>query len=283
MPRQKDKNTPSNQRKATPFLKWAGGKRWLVKECLDLFPKTYNRYVEPFLGAGSMFFALKPPYKSILADSNVRLIETYAQIRGNPTYILKLLRQHQALHSDEYYYLERKRKYPRSASQRAAQFIYLNRTCWNGLYRVNLKGEFNVPRGTKSSVVLDTDDFVAIAKALENSELIPQDFSATMEKAGAGDFVYIDPPYTVNHKYNGFAKYNEKIFSWDDQVRLRNDVVSAIGRGALVAVSNADHPSLSELYCDMGTHKSISRKSVIAAGSKHRGNVDELLILSWKV
>ena len=126
------------------------------------------------------------------------------------------------------------------------------------------------PRGTKSSVVLDADDFVAVAKALENSELIAQDFSATMEKAGAGDFVYVDPPYTVKHKYNAFAKYNERIFSWDDQIRLRDDVVSAIGRGALVAVSNADHASLSDLYRNIGTHKLISRKSVIAAGSKHR-------------
>ena len=216
-----------------------------------------------------MFFALKP-HKSILADSNVRLIETYAQIRENPTYISKLLRRYQVLHNNEYYYLERKRKYPRSASQRAAQFIYLNRTCWNGLYRVNLKGEFNVPLGTKSSVILNTDNFVAIANALKNSELTAQDFSVTMEKAGAGDLVYVDPPYTVKHKDNGFAKYNEEIFNWDDQVRLRNAVVSAIERGALVAVSNAHHPSLLKLYRDIGTHKLINRKSVIAAGSKYR-------------
>ena len=272
----------TNQHKTAPFLKWAGGKRWLVKKYLHLFPTVYDRYIEPFLGAGSMFFALKP-HKSILADSNARLIETYAQIRDNPTYISKRLRRYQKLHNNDYYYLERKQKYPHSASRRAAQFIYLNRTCWNGLYRVNLEGEFNVPIGTKSSVVLDTDDFVAVSKALENSELIAQDFSATMEKAGAGDFVYVDPPYTVKHKHNAFAKYNEKIFSWDDQVRLRDDVVSAIGRGALVAISNADHASLSELYRGIGTHKPISRKSVIAADSKHRVNVDELLIFSWKI
>ena len=282
MSRSKDTYASGSQCKVIPFLKWAGGKRWLVRKYLDLFPVTYDRYIEPFLGAGSMFFALRPD-RSILADYNARLIETYAQIRDNPTYISRLLRQHQVLHSDEYYYLERKRNHPRSASQRAAQFIYLNRTCWNGLYRVNSKGEFNVPLGTKSSVVLDTDDFAVVAKALENSELIAQDFSVTMEKAGAGDFVYVDPPYTVRHKHNGFAKYNEKIFSWDDQIRLRNAVVSAIGRGALVAVSNAHHPSLSELYRDIGIHKLISRKSIIAAGSEHRGNVDELLILSWKV
>ena len=264
-----------------PFLKWAGGKRWLVKKFIALFPTTYGCYIEPFLGGGSVFFALRPQ-KSILSDSNARLIETYTQIRDNPKYISKLLRQHQANHSDKYYYLVRKRKHPNSAAQRAAQFIYLNRTCWNGLYRVNLKGEFNVPRGTKSSVILATDDFLAVANVLKNSELIAQDFSTTMAKAGAGDFVYVDPPYTVNHKYNGFAKYNEKIFSWADQVRLRDDVVSAIERGARVAISNADHISVSKLYQGIGTHKSVSRKSIIAASSEYRGCADELLILSWK-
>ena len=229
-----------------------------------------------------MFFALRPP-KAVLADSNTRLIETYKQVRENPKYVYKLLRRHQSAHSDEYYYLERSRKHPRSTMQRAAQFIYLNRTCWNGLYRVNLKGEFNVPRGTKKSVLLDTDDFQAISNILQGVELIAQNFSKTMALAGSGDLVYVDPPYTVKHKYNGFAKYNERIFCWEDQVRLRDDVIAAIERGALVAVSNADHESLKELYHNIGFHRRISRQSVIASGSAYRGRVDELLILSWDV
>ena len=229
-----------------------------------------------------MFFALQPS-KAVLADSNVRLIETYTQIRDNPKYVYKLLRQHHLAHSDEHYYLERNRQHPRSASQRAAQFIYLNRTCWNGLYRVNLKGEFNVPRGTKTSVVLNSDNFEAVSDALRDVEFLAQDFSNTMALAGSGDLIYVDPPYTVKHKYNGFAKYNEKIFSWEDQVRLRDDVVAAVERGALVAVSNADHESLTELYHGIGVHYSISRSSVIAGGASNRGNVDELLILSWDI
>ena len=276
-----NKQTSKQHHRLHPFLKWAGGKRWLVNQHMALFPTTFDRYIEPFLGGGSVFFALRPE-KAILADSNIRLIETYTQIRDNPKHVYKLVRRHNAVHSDEYYYTERARKYPRSAARRAAQFVYLNRTCWNGLYRVNLKGEFNVPRGTKSTVLLDTDDFAAISDALQGVELVAQDFAKTMAKAGDGDFVYVDPPYTVKHKYNSFAKYNEKIFSWEDQVRLRDCVVAATARGALVAISNADHESLTGLYRNVGGQRKVSRQSVIAGTASHRGGVDELLILSWE-
>ena len=264
-----------------PFLKWAGGKRWLVYEHIGLFPKTFSRYIQPFLGSGSVFFGLAPS-SSILADTNERLIETFTQIRDNPLYVYELLRHHHDRHSHEYYYQQRQKCYSDSACERAAQFIYLNRTCWNGLYRVNRRGEFNVPRGTKTSVLLDTDDFSALAEALSQSELLAQDFAHTMARAGAGDFVYIDPPYTVRHKYIGFVKYNEKIFCWEDQVRLRDEVKSAVERGAMVAISNADHESVRELYRSVGSFRSVSRKSVIAAGAQNRGIIDELLILSWE-
>jgi len=150
------------------------------------------------------------------------------------------------------------------------------------LYRVNLKGHFNVPRGTKSTVLFDTDDFVATSAALKDAELFAQDFAKTMAHARRGDFVYVDPPYTVKHTYNGFAKYNDKIFSWEDQVRLRNSVTAAIERGALVAISNADHDSVIELYRNIGARRKLSRKSVIAGSAMNRGTVDELLILSWE-
>jgi len=261
-----------------PFLKWAGGKRWLVDKHNTLFPKDYDRYIEPFLGSGAVFFHLQPR-KAILADANARLIETYAQIRDNGEKVLSALRRHHRNHNSEYYYKERACQ-RRAPAERAAQFIYMNRTCFNGLYRVNLKGEFNVPIGTKTDVVLGTDDFPTVGAALKNATLISQDFAQTLADAGAGDFVYIDPPYTVNHKYNGFLKYNEKIFSWKDQVRLRDCVISAIERGATVIVSNADHTSIRELYDGVGTMKCLSRASVIAGNSENRGTVDELLIVS---
>ncbi len=218
----------------------------------------------------------------MLSDLNPRLIETYQQVRDNPEYIEKILRQHDRLHNKNYYYEMRQKNYPRSPSLRAAQFIYLNRTCWNGLYRVNSIGKFNVPRGTKSRVLLNSDNFISISHALKRSTIVSQDFSKTLQKAGKGDFVYVDPPYTVKHKYNAFTKYNEKIFSWEDQIRLRNEIRSAIDRGAQIAISNADHQSIRYLYRDIGTMIDISRNSVIAANRSHRGRVDELLILSWK-
>ena len=270
----------TGNRTVTPFLKWAGGKRWLARRYRELFETDYERYVEPFLGGASMFFALQPK-KSILADRNERLIEAYVAIKNEPEGVATALNRYQDLHSDEFYYTERKREYPDSSLQRAAQLIYLNRTCWNGLYRVNQKGEFNVPRGTKNSVVLDTDDFESISDALRGAELSAQDFEKTLKDVGAGDLVYIDPPYTVNHSHNGFGKYNEEIFSWDDQQRLKEAVVAAAQRGAKVAVSNAEHASIRELYEDVGRFESVTRKSVISGDPEYRGEVEEVLIRSW--
>ena len=150
--------TNSNHKSCVPFLKWAGGKRWLAERHLDLFPTGFSRYIEPFLGSGSIFFALNPD-ESILSDSNPRLIETFQEVRDRPELVYQLLCNHQNAHDNEYYYEERNREYLDDPAKRAAQFIYLNRTCWNGLYRVNRKGQFNVPRGTKSAVLLNTDDF----------------------------------------------------------------------------------------------------------------------------
>lgn len=271
----------ASERAITPFLKWAGGKRWLARGYKDLFDTEYERYIEPFLGGASMFFALRPK-KSILADCNKRLIETFAEIRRDPKGISSALKQYQKLHNDDFYYMERRRQYPESASKRAAQLIYLNRTCWNGLYRVNRKGEFNVPRGTKTSVILGTDDFCAVAAALKGAELHAQDFETTLRAASEGDLVYVDPPYTVQHNNNGFGKYNETIFSWEDQVRLKREVAAAVKRGAKVAVSNADHTTIRALYGGLGRLATVRRKSVISGDAQHRGEIGEILIRSWR-
>lgn len=261
-----------------PFLKWAGGKRWLADGYGDLFPRTFHRYIEPFLGGGSIYFWLRPK-NALLSDSNFDLISTYRAIRDNWRAIEKILARHHANHCSTYYYGERSRRRI-SAAEKAAQFIYLNRTCWNGLYRVNLKGDFNVPIGTKSAVLMDADNFCGVARLLKGARLEWRDFEDTIFEAGSGDFLYVDPPYTVNHNYNGFLKYNEKIFSWKDQMRLRDAVVAAINRGASVVVSNADHKSIRELYAGIGKHHKVRRKSVISGSASGRGAVKELLVLS---
>lgn len=264
----------------TPFLKWAGGKRWFVKNHSDLLPEKFNTYYEPFLGSGAVFFSLKPK-KAILADVNPNLIETYKAIKKDWKKVRTALLRHNRNHSPAYYYAERDRiRY--SPYERAAQFIYLNRTCWNGLYRVNLSGKFNVPIGTKDTVILDTDNFAALAKCLKNTTLLKSDFESIINRAQKGDFVFIDPPYTINHNLNGFIKYNEKIFTWEDQVRLKNCVLKAHQRGALVIVTNANHPSIRELYEGFGSLKTLDRHSVLAGDASYRKASSELVIVSTK-
>jgi len=260
----------------TPFLKWAGGKRWLVEKHSDFLSVEFNRYIEPFVGSGAVFFSLAPAV-SIIGDSNQRLIETYQCIKVDWEAVKAQLDIHQKNHSDKYYY-EMRAKIHRKPTLRAAQFIYLNRTCWNGLYRVNKQGDFNVPVGSKSSVVLATDDFESISLALNNAELLCDDFEVAINRATAGDFVFVDPPYTVKHNFNGFVKYNENIFSWDDQIRLRNAVQRASQRGAKVLVTNACHESVSEIYSDVGAISKVSRASVIAGKSSARGKFEEIIV-----
>ncbi len=259
-----------------PFLKWAGGKRWLVDRHLDLLEVEFDRYIEPFLGSGAVFFKIAPE-SSILCDKNELLIEAYSAIKYDWNKVLDCLYQHNLHHSKEYYYKIRSAKM-RTPHTRAARLLYLNRTCWNGLYRVNLKGEFNVPIGTKTNVVMDDDDFEAVSRQLANAELISGDFECALERAGSGDFVFVDPPYTVKHNYNGFVKYNEHIFSWEDQERLRDLVAEASGRGAKVIVTNACHDSIKDLYYHVGEITTLSRASVISGKGTARGTYDEVFI-----
>jgi DNA adenine methylase len=261
-----------------PFLKWAGGKRWLTYSTDDLLPErnTFDRYFEPFLGGGAVFFFLHPE-RGILSDINPDLINTYQMIRDDWKELNKILKRYQRLHSDDFYYKMRSLSVE-DPILKAARFIYLNRTCWNGLYRVNLKGEFNVPIGTKDKVVLETDNFEELSERLSGFKLKVSDFEVVIDKAEEGDFLFVDPPYTVKHNLNGFIKYNENLFSWADQVRLRDAVVRAVRRGVTVLVLNADHASIRTLYKGVGQMRSLSRASIIAGDPAARGNYTELAI-----
>jgi len=264
-----------NETRLVPFLKWAGGKRWFVANHGDLFPRAYGRYIEPFLGSAAVFFFLQPP-KAILTDVNDELINAYTVIRDHWQPLGKALARHQALHNDEYYYAVRATP-ACSGIDGAARFIYLNRTCWNGLYRVNQRGEFNVPRGTKNSVLLDSDDFERLSSTLKSAKIKAADFEDSIEMAKRGDLLFVDPPYTTMHNHNGFIKYNDKIFSWDDQIRLRDAIVRADARGALIVMTNANHKSLREIYSGFNL-RSLSRQSVLAGVANARGETEELLV-----
>ena len=271
----KTSGNPTSQ----PFLKWAGGKRWFVKNHLSEVPCSFNNYFEPFLGGGAMFFALQPA-KAILSDYNSNLIDCYIAIRENPSIIYSLLQQHHLNHSKDYYYDMRSIEFS-DIYQKSAQFIYLNRTCWNALYRVNMKGKFNVPIGTKTNVILDTDDFEKTSESLKNIDIVSCDFEETIDKALWGDFIFVDPPYTVKHNNNGFVKYNEIMFSWEDQLRLHKALERAHLRGAKFLMTNAYHESLIDLYKHDFHLSKVSRQSVIASESNRRGIYDELMVKNY--
>ena len=262
-----------------PFLKWAGGKRWFVQKHADLLPHSFNRYIEPFLGGGSVFFHLKPA-KSLLGDTNPDLIAAYHGIQENWKGVVRSLKSHDRNHSEAYYYSVRDR-HPKKVVTRAARMIYLNRTCFNGIYRVNLRGEFNVPRGSRDSVIFESDRFNEIAVLLANAEIRLSDFEALIDEAGKDDFIFADPPYTVRHNLNGFVKYNETLFSWQDQERLAAALIRAQARGASIVVTNANHSSIRKLYRGKGFRIiTTSRFSSISANSVHRRQYDELIIVS---
>jgi DNA adenine methylase len=259
-----------------PFLKWAGGKRWLA-ESSDLYvPSSYQRFVEPFLGGAAMFFALSPK-DALLSDINSELIQLYEVVRDEPSELRRLLEYHQGRHSAQHYY--RVRETPSADKlERAARTLYLNRTCWNGLYRVNRKGQFNVPVGTKTNILLE-ENFDKVADLLSRAELRCCDFEDAVDQVSSGDFLFVDPPYTVKHNMNGFVKYNETIFSWADQLRLRDACMRAARRGAYVVATNADHESVRELYKNIADYRPLNRKSVLAANSARRGATTEALFV----
>ena len=271
--------TPSAQEQCLPFLKWAGGKRWFVSRYRDIIPNHSGRYIEPFLGSGALFFGLRPKH-SVLSDVNADLIETYSEIKENWKAVISILRTYHQLHSTAFYYQIRSSS-PRAKATKAAKFIYLNRTCWNGLYRVNVRGEFNVPVGTKEKVLLDSDDFCQASVLLKSAALLTSDFEPVISQARRGDLIFADPPYVTAHSQNGFLKYNEKLFSWNDQVRLVESLNKAKERGVQVLATNADTPSIRKLYEKCFRVRTATRSSIIAASPAKRGTSNELVITSW--
>jgi len=259
---------------AEPFLKWVGGKRWLVKRSDWELPEQFSAYIEPFLGGGSVFFSVAPKV-GVLNDRNKDLMNMYRVLRDHPEELKEQMKEHQFFHSERHYYDVRS-QIPTDKIECAARFLYLNRACWNGLYRVNKLGEFNVPKGTKTKVFFETDDYVGASKILRNVKLKSTDFEEIIDEAKTDDFIFVDPPYTVKHNLNGFAKYNEKIFNWNDQERLARCVKRAFDRGCKVAVTNADHESVRELY-PFARYTQLSRQSILAADSQKRSETTEAL------
>jgi DNA adenine methylase len=258
-----------------PFLRWAGSKRALLGQVIEALPTTYGRYHEPFLGAGSLFFLLQPQ-RAVLSDSCLELVETFEALQGNPSAVLRYLRPLKPKR-DLFYSIRSQRS--AGPYKRAAEFIYLNKTCWNGLYRVNSRGEFNVPYGLpKTDHVIDEDNLFACATALgrEGVDLQCCDFEDALAGVEQGDLVFLDPPYVTRHNNNGFIDYNEQLFSWADQVRLAGMARELAGRGAHVVVTNAYHGEVIDLYRGFNLMP-IDRASTLASNVAKRGRVSEAL------
>lgn len=263
----------------TPFLKWPGGKRWLVQQNIDIFHGSFNHYYEPFIGGGAVYFSLLPEQATI-ADINEEVINLYKVMRDNPLDLRQYMEQHQQLHCKDYYYSIRSMDYT-NCIERAARVLYMNRTCYNGIYRVNKNGKFNVPIGTKDNCIYDIDLFERYSQALKGAKIVSKDFGCTIRSATEGDLIFADPPYASMRSQESFIKYNDRLFTWADQERLLTALVSARDRGARIILTNANYRELIEMYTECGfIVKTIERPSTIAGKSSNRGVVKELLITS---
>jgi DNA adenine methylase len=258
-----------------PFLKWAGSKRQLLPHIMKVVPESFNVYFEPFLGSAAVFFALQPD-QAVLNDFSEELIATYRALSRDAVSLRSKLTSFEI---DKVRYYDIRKNRSSEPVERAAEFIYLNKNCFNGLYRVNSNGHFNVPFGNHSGKAnYDLDNIAKCSKALarDGITLMSGDFELAVKTAREGDLVYFDPPYVTKHNFNGFRDYNEKLFSWNDQVRLATVARSLVERGVFVIVSNAAHQDIKDLYVGFETYE-FSRSSTLASQSSKRGSVNEVI------
>ena len=271
-----------------PFTKWTGGKRQLLPVIRELMPKTYNRYFEPFVGGGALFFDLAPK-DAVINDFNVELINCYQQIKDNPQELIEILKVHQEYNSKEYYLDLRsadrdERIDIMSEVQRAARTLYMLRVDFNGLYRVNSKNQFNVPYGRyKNPKIVDEELISAISVYLNNNQLEIKtgDFEKAIVDVRTGDFVYFDPPYIPLSDTSAFTSYTHEGFSFADQVRLRDAFKRLSDTGAYVMLSNSSSALVEELYKDFNIHY-VEATRTNGAKSSSRGKISEIIVTNYE-
>ena len=274
---------------AKPFLKWAGGKTALLPELLKAAPERIETYYEPFLGGGALFFALQVEdrfQRAVLSDSNEELINAYIQVRDNVDALIRALEVHQRKYRAaddraEYYYTIRSKKLSCDLGG-AANLIFMNKTGYNGLYRVNSKGGFNVPHGRyKNPTICDEANLRAVSEALQGVQLRVADFADAPSTAGVGDFVYFDPPYVPLSETAHFTAYTAKDFGMEEQERLASTAKRLACQGSQVALSNSGHPDVAATYSSKAFKLSeVHVRRAINSVAKGRGPVREYLIQS---
>jgi DNA adenine methylase len=267
-------------RRARPFLKWAGGKGQLLEQFGPLLPQNRRRYFEPFLGGASLFFALTPQGGASLSDVNAELVDCYRAVRDDVEGVIEALKDHR--YDPEHYYAVRSHDPATMAlAQRAARTIYLNKTGYNGLYRVNRSGKFNVPIGRyRNPSFCDPANLRACSDALGGVSLGVRDFSAVLQDAGAGDFVYFDPPYVPASRTADFTSYAPGGFGLEDQERLASVFDDLAARGVYVMLSNSDTAFVRELYAGFRIDLVSAARSINSKGVR-RGKVSEVVVRNF--
>lgn len=274
--------------KGKPFVKWAGGKRQILDKLKKYIPDEYNTYYEPFIGGGALLFELSPR-SAVINDSNAELINVYQVLCNEEKFkkMCKILNSHETNHSEEYYYEIRNKDRNKSTYNklsdytRAARTIYLNKACFNGLYRVNSKGEFNVPFGKKNKVnTYEGNNLITVSNYLTMNDIkiLNVDFEEAVATAKKGDFVYFDPPYDSDKAI--FNSYTEEGFNKDDQRRLASVYKELDKKGVYVMLSNHNTVLIKELYKDYNIHI-IEAKRNINSNAEKRGKVEEVIITNY--
>ncbi|GAB4534433.1 MAG: DNA adenine methylase [Anaerolineae bacterium] len=281
-------SSPNMPKCAKPFVKWVGGKQQLLSQFETYFPTNFTRYIEPFVGGGAVFFHLwnteRLPGETFLFDNNEELINLYRIVRDNVDELIQLLVLHKASHNKNYYYKIRgldRENVQLVDEERAARTIYLNRTCYNGLYRVNSKGQFNVPLGSyKDPQILYEDVLRAANVALQGVTVEVVDFREVVNFAQAGDFFYFDPPYDPVSKTASFTGYTANSFKDEDQRDLARVFEQLTKKGCLCMLSNSYTPFILELYEDFRIEV-VQAKRAVNSDANGRGNIPEVVVLNY--
>jgi DNA adenine methylase len=268
---------------AKPFVKWAGGKTQLLTKISNYFPSrvNYNKFIEPFVGGGAVFFYLQPD-KAVINDLNKELMDTYREIKKNVDELIEWLENFQDQHSKNFYYEIRDRYNNENIerTEKAAIFIYLNKTCYNGLYRVNKSGKFNVPTGNKNKFTFNEENLRNISNLLKKTSIKDGTFEKIVNYAEKNDFVYLDPPYFPLSKTSNFTSYTSDSFLEEEQIKLAEVFKELDKKGCKIVLSNSNVKFIRNLYKDYNIHKVYARRMINCISEK-RGEITELVITNF--
>ncbi len=270
-----------NETRARPFLKWAGGKSRLLPELRRCTPRNFSRYFEPFLGGGAMFFDLAPQ-SALLSDANPELIHCFKAVADRADQLIQHLKT-LIVTEQEFYRLRAIQPETLDDLARAGRFIYLNKACYNGLYRVNKRGLFNTPYGRQDGIpIFHAKNIRAASRALQGAELICSDYRTLLEKARKSDFVYVDPPYLPIGKYSDFKRYTCDFFYEADHLALAEALKALHNRGGYFLLSNSFHPKVAEMYEEF-FQTTVQAPRFVNCKGEGRGKINELLIANYPI